>query len=161
WIFPAERIETFVHQVGIVFEGQLDGPVVGKVETAPLAVVIGKCAGGHEVSRLLEIAPGGAAVAEVLAGIIGVSEMKPPAKVEEQALAAGAGSRRGELAVVRKRAGILRKRRHRCVERIDCLGSGYGRRRQQAGFENIATGRQGASSGWPAVRPPILECSES
>src|SRR5450631_312736 len=55
WILAAERIEALALQVGVILEGQLDGPVVGQIDTAPVRFNERRGTGRHKVPRLLKV----------------------------------------------------------------------------------------------------------
>ncbi len=91
-IFAAEGMKALAHEAGVVDVGELDGPVMRKIDTAPVAVIEGDGGGRQEVAGLLEVAGGGAAVVEVFGCVACVAEVEAPAEVEKEALAEGAGS---------------------------------------------------------------------
>ena len=73
----------------IVLKRQFDGPVMGKVELAPGAVIEVAPRGRDHVAGLGE---GAAAVskAEVLRRIVGVSQVESPAEIEKQPFSSAA-----------------------------------------------------------------------
>jgi hypothetical protein len=89
-ISAAQRIEALAGQRGIVFEGQLDGPVVRQIDGLPVAVVEGRGAGGNKAACLLEIAGAPLPNPKSLAGSFGVAEVEAPAEIEQQAFASDA-----------------------------------------------------------------------
>src|SRR5208337_4333626 len=79
-----------------ILEGQLDRPVMGQIDAAPISVAEGGGTGRHEIPGLLEVSRVRTTVPKVLRRIIGIPEVEGPSKVEQEAFAAGAGCGRGQ-----------------------------------------------------------------
>jgi len=97
---PADR--TLAGERWIVLEGQFDGPVVRQIDGLPVVVVEEQRADRAEVSGLGEVAP----EIEILRHVGGVTEVKAPAEIQQQAFPAGYGSR-GESGAAWARASSL------------------------------------------------------
>ena len=86
-VVAPQRVGALAGQRRVVLERQFDGPVVRQVHRLPVAVVVGQVAGGKETAGLLEATGPAGAETEVLAGVIRVAEVEPPAEIQQQALA--------------------------------------------------------------------------
>ena len=100
---------------------------MGQVHRFPVAVIEGQVAGRKKIPGLLESTGSAAAEPEVPGGIVGMSEVEPPAEVQQQAFPEGRLSR-GALGL-----GGLREGCHTGQSYGSCGGS------RHATFQDVTT----------------------